>query len=165
MVSRHPTQLPSRDDLLRQLGRAVVESQDATDAFDQAVAELRGISRSDLRCLGILEFWGPMTAGELADRSALTPGAITGVLDRLEARGYARRLPDATDRRRVLATTTPLLRKLNAETYGPLADEGNAQIAATYSDDQLRLLVDFLNESRDLQHRHAARIRALDAAP
>src|SRR6185312_11728643 len=162
MASADPARGPGRGELLRQLGRAVVESQDATDAVDQAVAELRGLSRSDLRCLGILEFWGPMAAGELAERSALTPGAITGVLDRLEARGYARRVADATDRRRVVAKITPLVRKLNGETYRPLAEEGNAQIAATYSDDELRLLVGFLNQSRDLQLRHATRIRAMD---
>ena len=41
-----------------------------------------------------------MTPSRLAELSGLTAGAITGVLDRLEADGFVRRQPDASDRRR-----------------------------------------------------------------
>ena len=45
---------------------------------------------------------GPMTAGRLAEMTGLTTGAITGLVDRLERRGYARR-EHPTDRRSILA--------------------------------------------------------------
>ena len=45
---------------------------------------------------------GPITAGELAERTGLTTGAITGVIDRLEKAGFVRRVKDPDDRRRVI---------------------------------------------------------------
>ena len=47
-----------------------------------------------------------MAAGELADESGLSPGAITTVLDRIERAGYANRVADPDDRRRVLVIST-----------------------------------------------------------
>ncbi|GIP31715.1 hypothetical protein J2TS4_09250 [Paenibacillus sp. J2TS4] len=43
-----------------------------------------------------------LTAGDLAEESNLTIGAITGVIDRLEQAGFARRVKDPNDRRRSL---------------------------------------------------------------
>ncbi|HEY0179212.1 MAG TPA: MarR family transcriptional regulator [Dokdonella sp.] len=42
---------------------------------------------------------GPLTAGELARRLDHNAGAMTRLIDRLEAKGYVRRQPDAEDRR------------------------------------------------------------------
>ena len=42
-----------------------------------------------------------LTAGRLAELMGLTTGAITTVLDRLERAGFARRVRDESDRRRV----------------------------------------------------------------
>ena len=91
-------------------------SQNATDRFDQAVADALGLNRTDLRCLDILEREGSVTAGRLAQATGLTSGAMTTALDRLERAGYARRVHDASDRRRVLVEVTPQsirLRKRN----------------------------------------------------
>ena len=57
---------------------------------------------TDLESLDILARHGPMTAGRLAEMTGLTTGAITGLVDRLERRGYARREPHPTDRRSVI---------------------------------------------------------------
>ena len=38
-------------------------------------------------------------AGKLAEHVAITPGAMTSCLDKLEARGLVRRVPDEEDRR------------------------------------------------------------------
>jgi DNA-binding MarR family transcriptional regulator len=40
--------------------------------------------------------YGTMPAGRLAELTGLTTGAITGVIDRLEKAGYARRTNDPT---------------------------------------------------------------------
>src|ERR671933_1184232 len=86
-------------------------SQNATDRFDQAVADALGINRTDMRCTDVLEREGPVTAGRLAEATGLTTGAITTVIDRLERGGFARRLRDPDDRRRVLVDLTPETRK------------------------------------------------------
>ena len=76
------------DEVALELG----ELRKAGDQLDEAVALQFGLNRTDLRCLGILYRRGRVTAGELAEESGLTPGAITTVLDRLERGGYANRV-------------------------------------------------------------------------
>lgn len=73
--------------------------EQAISAHEAVAAQLR-LSPSDLRCLNLVASEPDMTPSRLAEVSGLTAGAITGVLDRLEADGFVRRLPDASDRRR-----------------------------------------------------------------
>src|SRR4051794_1476360 len=98
---------PVFEELLDEVRR----SQLATDRFDQAVADALGVNRTDMRCLDVLEREGPVTAGRLAGSTGLTSGAITTVIDRLERGGFARRLRDPGDRRRVLVELAPDIRE------------------------------------------------------
>jgi DNA-binding MarR family transcriptional regulator len=75
-------------------------------------------------CLDIVDYAGPITAGDLAKQSGLTTGAVTAVLDRLERKGYVRRTRDTADRRRVLIEMTDEARQRAMEFYGPLAEAG-----------------------------------------
>jgi DNA-binding MarR family transcriptional regulator len=75
---------------------------DRAGRFAEAAAERLGLNLTDVRCLVIAATEPDMTPGRLAELSDLTTGAITGVLDRLERAGLARREPDPTDRRRTL---------------------------------------------------------------
>ena len=45
---------------------------------------------------------GELTPGQLADRLALTSGAVTAVIDRLERLGWVKREPHPTDRRSII---------------------------------------------------------------
>jgi DNA-binding MarR family transcriptional regulator len=78
------------------------EFSDAVVFFHAAVAARLGMSTAEWKCLGILEQNGKMTAGRLAELSGLTTGAITGIIDRLERSGYARRETNPQDRRSIL---------------------------------------------------------------
>ena len=75
--------------------------------FGQTVANVVGISGSDLECLDFLNLEGRVTAGRLAEVTGLTTGAITGVVDRLEKAGLVRRERDPDDRRKVFIATVP----------------------------------------------------------
>jgi DNA-binding MarR family transcriptional regulator len=86
--------------VLRELGEAV-------DLFTQVVADRLGLNRTDLAVLSLLGARGPLSAGQLAEATGLTTGAVTGVADRLERAGYARREPDPDDRRRVIVRLVP----------------------------------------------------------
>ena len=66
----------------------------AYSAFDALAARRLGVNTTDLHCLNILESRSGLTAGELALEAGLTSGAVTGVVDRLERAGYARRTAD-----------------------------------------------------------------------
>ncbi|MBM6403563.1 MarR family transcriptional regulator [Phycicoccus sp. CSK15P-2] len=85
------------DDLGRALSTAVV-------MFHEAVGRRLGLSAVDQRALALVHRTGPVTAGRLAQETGLTPGAVTGLLDRLESRGLVHRAVDPDDRRRVLVS-------------------------------------------------------------
>jgi DNA-binding MarR family transcriptional regulator len=151
----------SKTELIQELIAAIRASQTATDAFDHAVADHVGLDRAAYRCLDILDQEGPMTAGRLAERARLSPGAMTALLDRLEKRGFAGRTRDTKDRRRVLVEVTPEVRQMAAQLYGT-PDEG-ADALAAYTNEQLELLISFLRGNVAYQEERMRRLEALKA--
>lgn len=147
-----------RDELLEELRHEVRAGQRATDHVDEAVAEILGINRTDARCVDILDQHGRMTAGRLATEARLTTGAVTAVIDRLEHAGYARRIPDPSDRRRVLVELTQKLKEKIWELMGPLAQAG-VPLIERYSDEQIELVLEFMRFAREVQERHAEWLR------
>lgn len=89
---------------------------------------------------------------------AKTSGAITVAVDRLERAGYARRVPDQLDRRRVLVEPTQLTGDLTIELFGAMIADMQP-LSELYSDEELRLLLDFNLRAAQIQERHAARLR------
>ncbi|MGH2885425.1 MAG: MarR family transcriptional regulator [Solirubrobacteraceae bacterium] len=149
-----------REELYATLGNEVRANQRATDVVDELVCQLLGINRTDARCLDILDQHGSMSAGDLAEASRLSTGAFTAVIDRLERAGYARRVPDPADRRRVLVELTP---KAYAESTELMVEPMRALYgprAASYSEEQLELFIEFTRWGRELQERHAEWLRA-----
>ncbi|HEY3186711.1 MAG TPA: MarR family transcriptional regulator [Solirubrobacteraceae bacterium] len=151
----------TKDDVLRRLIYETRASQAATERFDALAAEALGINRTDAACLDVIDNeGGVLTAGRVAELSGLTTAAVTAVLDRLEAKGYAKRVRDERDRRRVLVELTPLLRRRTEEIWGPLGAEGTRAMQRLTLD-ELRTVTDFVRFSRELNERHAERIRGL----
>jgi DNA-binding MarR family transcriptional regulator len=155
-----PDASPERQRLYEELGHEVRATQRATDMVDDLVCELLGINRTDARCVDILDQHGRMSAGDLAQASGLTTGAITAVIDRLERAGYARRVPDPADRRRVLVELTPSAHKASVELMVEPMAELTRPMATRYSNEQLRLFIEFTRTGREIQERHAEWLRA-----
>jgi DNA-binding MarR family transcriptional regulator len=105
----------------RRLMNAVRASQTADDLFDETVVEFLGISRSDGRCLDIVDRLGRCTAGRLAAESGLTTGAVTALVDRMERAGYLVRTRDTADRRKVWIEVTDRTREMNRRIWGHLS--------------------------------------------
>jgi len=129
----------------------------------QAISERLRVNSTDLQCLGILTSAGAMTAGELAERTGLTTGAVTGVVDRLEQATLVSRDRDPADRRRVIVR--PLsdeeLRRRAPEldaVFGSVA-QGGAHADAAYTNDQLELVIDFLRRSHPVIQNQIASVR------
>src|SRR6188472_276823 len=98
-----PAQETERCRLEAELVGALRDNQIATEQMDETAGLAMGVTNvNDRRCLDIIDQRGQLTAGQLADEAGLTTGAITAVIDRLEERGYVRRVADPADRRRVL---------------------------------------------------------------
>jgi len=126
----------------------------------QVSAERIGINVTDLNCLNIVALTGSMTAGDLARATGLTTASITGVLDRLEEGGFVRRERDPHDRRRVIVKLNagPGLREIGP-TFGPLLKAWRAT-AAGYSDDDLRLLLEFQRRLEEIVREQLTRLRS-----
>lgn len=144
--------------LRAELGAAVRAHQRAVDAVDDATASALGVNRTDLRCLDLLLEAGELAPTRLSAGLGLSTGSVTAMLDRLERLGYVTRSPDPADRRKVVIRPTDVTRERAAEIYGPVAEEGLAAIAG-YSAAELETVLDFLRRDRELQERHAARLR------
>jgi len=68
----------------------------------ETIGRAIGFSGTDHKYLGFLIQKGQMTAGELATLTGLTTGAVTGLIDRFEAKKLVKRQFDKKDRRKVL---------------------------------------------------------------
>jgi DNA-binding MarR family transcriptional regulator len=155
----------NKEQLGDQLGNLVRESQRAADITDDLLCQLMGINRSDSRCLDILDQHGRMTAGALAQDSGLSTGAITAVIDRLEKAGYAQRVSDPADRRRVLVELTDGARAAAYELMvGPMMT-ASAPLLERYSVRDLKLFIDFMEHTAEISARHIAWLRSKLSGP
>ncbi|MGP4004030.1 MarR family winged helix-turn-helix transcriptional regulator [Streptomyces sp. 8N706] len=74
------------------------------DEYEEAAAEY-ALTGSQARVLGLLS-QEPMPMRRIAQRLKCEPSNVTGIVDRLEARGLVERRPDPADRRVKLAAPT-----------------------------------------------------------
>src|SRR5271165_2004375 len=96
-----------RKRMLEEIPRALRAFLSASDAFDEVLGNVLGLNPTDVRCVDLLDQYGTMTAGALAEVAGLSTGAVTFLLDRLERAGFVRRVRDLEDRRRVLVEIAP----------------------------------------------------------
>lgn len=151
----------SKSDLVDELVREFRLSGNQDNAFDKLAAERLGVNETDLHCLNIIENSGGLSAGELAVQSGLTSGAVTGVIDRLERAGYARRAPDPSDRRRVRVQVTQAFYKQAERIWGPVAADWQSTLAQRFTAEELQRIMDFLRTTNQLGRRHLGRLREL----
>jgi len=147
----------SRQALITKAGIAMQAYQRSTQAFDDAVGRALGLNPADLRCLDWLVD-GAKSAGELSAGTGLSSAATTTLIDRLERKGFVRRVGDPADRRRVLVEMTQDGREHVNRFYGPIVKEGSA-LFADATDEQLAQMRDWLVAARKLTDRHRDRIR------
>jgi DNA-binding transcriptional ArsR family regulator len=155
---------PERARLAAQFGEGFRKTNSLMQLMGQAAADRIGLNATDLNCLNILSFSGELTAGELARATGLTTASITGVADRLEEAGYVRRERDPRDRRRVVIKLVQemALRDV-APVFLPLVSAWQG-VVDHYTDDELRLIVEFYGLMEGVIREHLARLRKPDQA-
>jgi DNA-binding MarR family transcriptional regulator len=144
-------------ELVAALSRAGRAQSDATVMFHSAVAERMGLSVTEQKTISILDRLGPLSAGEIAAQTGLATASVTSLIDRLEAKGFAYRLRDQKDRRRVIVALRP--ERLSA--IGPLFDSlarSFLDLVATYQDEELDVILNFMEEATDLLRRETAKL-------
>jgi len=137
-----------RADLVVALEAAMRDASGHGVLYSQAVAERLGVNSTDLECLDLVVVHGPLTAGALAEATGLTTGAVTGLVDRLEAAGFVRRERDSEDRRKVIVCAEPVVFERVAPQFEPMQRAAMAALAP-YSKKELALLLDFLTRLRE----------------
>jgi len=141
---------------LQELGR---EMSVHTILFHNAVAERLGLNVTDHRCLDYILRAGGITAGQLSRATGLTTGAITGVVDRLEKAGFARRQADPKDRRKVIITVRPERLPEIEKLFASLA-RNMGRAMSGYSARDSNVLVDFMRRVRDVMRQENLKLRS-----
>jgi DNA-binding MarR family transcriptional regulator len=83
---------------------------------------------------------------------------VTGVVDRLERAGFARRVPDPADRRRVQVEVTSEFYARAERIWGPLAAEWEASLAKRFTAAELARITEFLALTNEVGKRHLDRL-------
>lgn len=118
-----------------------------------------GLSATEHKAADILRRFGPMTAGELAELTGLTTGAITGLVDRLEREGFVKREHDRQDRRRVIVR--PMEHGKYEEVNGlfaPLLD-AVSRLFEQYSQNEKAVIADFAAKAAEALKEETHRVR------
>jgi len=98
---------------LRQIFRAIQD-------YSQEVSKQFGITGPQLWALKIISADGSLSLGELTKKMYLHPSTVSGVVDRLEKKGYVARDRGREDRRVVTVHLTPEGKKLVKKAPNPI---------------------------------------------
>lgn len=153
--------MTDREDLTARMLAAGRELSTAAVMFHTALAARQGLSATEEKALDLLDRLGPLTARQLAAHASLAPASVTGLVDRLERKGFARRVPNPADKRSVLVETVPD----RLTDLAPLFDDYVAsmtELVTRYNNIELAAIVDFLTEAAARQ-RNATRLLRDDA--
>ena len=153
------TRLSGRLELIAGVQSAMRRFSDEVVLYEAAVAERLGMHATDLQYLGFVEAYGPTTAGHLAELGGLTTGAVTGVIDRLEKKGYVRRESDPADRRKVVIRVVAGAGERVEALFQPMLPS-TEQLWERYSDDELALILDFADRAQPLLQEGTAWLRS-----
>ncbi|MBW8482133.1 MarR family winged helix-turn-helix transcriptional regulator [Actinomadura parmotrematis] len=119
--------------------------------FSRRFAAWLGLHSTDaealIEILGAEERGVPLSPARLSERIALTSGATTALLNRLEQAGHVVRAREHTDRRVVTLHSSAHVQRLADEFFGPLADRVDTVMAA-YAPDLLERFETFLTDLR-----------------
>jgi MarR family transcriptional regulator, organic hydroperoxide resistance regulator len=90
-------------------------------ALSAALADLN-LSAAEINALANLGEGGTLSVGQLSERTGTRASTLTGLLDRLENRGYLMRELDPSDRRSFRLPLTDLGREVAARVLAAFAD-------------------------------------------
>jgi DNA-binding MarR family transcriptional regulator len=139
-------------ELAQQLRNEIMGYFGAASDFDERLARKLKLSQTDVRCLDLIGRLGPMTAGKLAEESSLTTGAVTFILDRLEAAGMVTRRRDTDDRRRVWVEIVPEAQQRLAGLQQPIAEDMR-DVALRFKAEELAVVRDFMRQAKEVFQR------------
>ena len=159
-MSTPPTEPPDRAQILEKLWDLGRHMSTQTVFLHQAIAPTIGLNATDMKCVDLILRApdGKMAAGQIAEQSGLTTGAVTHILDRLEKKKFVERQRDPLDRRKVLVS----VKMESLAEIGPLytaIGEAYMGLVERYDDDALRTICDYMERSTEISARQLAKLR------
>lgn len=116
----------------------------------EAIARKAGFAGTDHKYLGFLLQQERLSAGELADLTGLSTGAVTGLIDRFEQKQLVRRIADPHDRRKVrIQADRQKITALLAPFYQAFQDASEALIAG-FSEPEQTVIRSYLSQALKL---------------
>jgi DNA-binding MarR family transcriptional regulator len=123
-----------RDALRAAILRATADLASSRTAYGEGLAARVGLAATDVEVLRLLAAEDAMTVGRIGELTALTTGATTRMVDRLEQAGFVRRVADPADRRRVNVELVPERAAPVLRAYDPVDDAARSALDALDSD-------------------------------
>jgi DNA-binding MarR family transcriptional regulator len=154
----------TRSELLRRITEESRRHYAAYTLFNQAMADRLGLHPTDLQCVSLLSLEPePLSTGEIAKLTGLTPSAATRLVDRLEAAGLVVRRASPADRRRALVELASRTTVVSEAWDEP----GHAfgEVLDSYTDDELAVIGDYLQRASRVGREQAERLAAEKPGP
>lgn len=121
----------------------------STLMHQHVIAAKMNLNVTDAECIDFLLDSGPTTAGQLANITNLTTGAITSAIDRLERAGYVERYRDDSDRRKVMVKLRAIPESPAKEAYKQLA-ERIFILLSEYDNNELVFIAGFISRLTEI---------------
>lgn len=121
--------------------------------FHELVARKAGFSATDHKYLGFFLQKGNLTAGELAELTGLTTGAVTGLIDRFAKKKLVKRQFDPNDRRKVIIVPDSQKIVKHLEPYYKEFQEATDNLFASFSIKEIEIIESYLEKSIQLIHK------------
>jgi DNA-binding MarR family transcriptional regulator len=147
-------------DLLHALRRFGLED----DRFDAVVARRFGAAPAEFKAMDHIMASGGLTPGQLGDRLALSSGAVTALVDRLERLGWVKRVPHPTDRRSIIVSRASAKVTAGERIYAGFA-KALAAAAEDLTPEERAACVRFLEAAADIARDRATELRGSGPAP
>ncbi|MBT31373.1 MAG: MarR family transcriptional regulator [Thalassobius sp.] len=116
----------------------------------ETIARKAGFSGTDHKYLGFFLQKGKLTAGELAELSGLTTGAVTGLIDRFEKKSLVKRQADSVDRRKVfIVPDSSKIISILEPFYKVFQDETD-NLIASFTTNEIAVIETYLSKALQL---------------
>jgi len=149
-----------RANIREEFSREIRQFTEINASFFRVAATRIGIAVTDMQVLDILDLIGPAIAGQLADLTGLTTGAITRILDRLEKAGLVCRERDPTDGRKVIVRLERGKDEMSkVRSILDSVEKTWDEVASRYDDEQIAFLLQFLKYSNTRSRKELAQLQ------
>ena len=149
-----------RANIREEFSREIRQFTGINASFFRVAATRIGIAVTDMQVLDILDLIGPATAGQLADLTGLTTGAITRILDRLEKAGLVCRERDKSDGRKVIVRLERGKDEMSkVRSILDSVEKTWDEVASRYDDEQIAFLLEFLKYSNTRSRKELAQLQ------